>query len=432
MTFLSRRSVAGSSLASISSQAFVLLASHIQRGIDLNSSWSFYTGLQLIFGRGATDRLERIVHQENYRRLLLVSDPILKSLGIVDRVIAPLRKTSAVWSEFNEGEIEPSSDLAESLVQHAIDFQPDAWIAIGGGSNMDLSKIACAAYSHQAAPSDMFGFNNVPGPIAPLICVPTTAGTGSEVSHAAIVKNSSNGLKTPVLSQRVRPLIAVVDPSLTDTCPAKVTADSGIDALTHAIEAYLATAHDHFEEHPEHGLPYEGAHVLGDMYAEKAITLIGQHFQNAVKQPENTSARDGMALAATFAGYAFSNCGVTLVHALEYWTGGKYDCSHGAGNGILLPEVMRFYLPQRAERLTHIGTLLSGTSTGKLEPEAAIDQVIELRRSVGLPQRLSEVGARTEDLAALAKSAAGLERLIALAPRETSESDLLEILQACL
>lgn len=398
----------------------------------MNSSWSFYTGSQLVFGRGAISCLERIIRQGNYQRLLLVSDPVLKNLGIVDRVLAPIRNVSVECTEFNEGEIEPSTDIAMRLVQHAIDFQPDAWIAIGGGSNMDLAKIACAAHSHQSAPSDMFGFNNVPGPIAPLICIPTTAGTGSEVSHAAIVKNSSNGLKTPVLSQRIRPLVAVVDPSLTDTCPAKVAADSGIDALTHAIEAYLATTHEHFEDHPEHGLPYEGAHVLGDIYAEKAIALIGMHLENAVKQPDNTSARDGMALAATLAGCAFSNCGVTLAHALEYWIGGKYDCSHGAGNGILLPEVMRFYLPKRTERLAKIATLLSEDRTAKQDPSAAIEQVMALRRAVGLPQRLSEVGARVEDLAALAKSAAGLERLIALAPRKTSEADLLNILQACL
>ena len=400
--------------------------------MGLNSSWTFYAGSQWVFGRGAINGLERIVHQEKYRRLLVVSDPVLKSLGIVDRVIDLLKRTSAEWSEFNDGEVEPSTDLAERLVRQANEFQPDAWIAVGGGSNMDLAKIVCAAHSHQSTPSDMFGFNCVPGPISPLICIPTTAGTGSEVSHAAIVKNSSSGLKTPVLSQRIRPWIAIVDPSFTDTCPAKVAADSGIDALTHAIEAYLATTHEHFNDDTQLGLPYEGAHVLGDMYSEKAISLIGEHFENAVMQPSNTSARDGMALAATLAGCAFSTCGVTLAHALEYWIGGKYHCAHGTGNGILLPEVMRFYLPERTERLSRIAALLVGDHSGNVEPEAAIEHVVKLRKSVGLPQRLSEVGARAEDLPGLAKSAAGLERLIALAPRVTTESDLLQILHACL
>src|SRR6185369_5955787 len=186
---------------------------------------------------------------------------------------------------------------------------------------------------------------------------PTTAGTGSEVSHAAVLTDKANHIKVSTLSQFLRPALAVVDPALTDGCPKQITADSGIDALTHAIEAYTAVDFDQLNE-PD-GLPvaYEGRHPLGDCLAEKAIALIGQHLVAAVQDGTNKAARDGMALAATLAGLAFSNCGVAVVHALEYPIGGAVHVSHGAGNGLLLPFVMRYNLPVRKPVFAKIAVL---------------------------------------------------------------------------
>lgn len=399
--------------------------------MELSSNWSFYTGNRLSFGRGAVQAFRHILPGLGTPNVLVITDSVLRNAGILDTVLDPIRSTGCQVTVFDEGQVEPSTDLAVRAADAARSSDAEVLVGLGGGSNMDLAKMASVLLAHEVSPVELFDFDAVPGPTAPLICVPTTAGTGSEVSHAAVLKNADNGRKAAVLSQAIRPAIAVVDPSLTDSCPAVVTAASGIDALTHAIEAYLATSSTQFEEDYAHGLPYEGNHPLGDLYAEKAIQLIGQHLREAVHNPGNPQARDGMALAATLAGVAFSNCGVTLAHALEYWIGAKYDCSHGAGNGIVLPEVMRFTLPNRPERLVKIAGLLSGNEPAEHEPEDAFDIVVRLRRDIGLPEKLSQIGAKVEDLKKLSRSAMTLKRLIELTPRPTTHHDLLGILEAC-
>src|SRR5262249_31672756 len=192
---------------------------------------------------------------------------------------------------------------------------------------------------------DYVGDDKIPGPVFPLICVPTTAGTGSEVSAASVLTDTDSKLKVGILSNFLRPAVAIVDPMLTVSCPPKVTADSGIDALTHAIEAYTAVDNESFPLPPGERSVYQGRHPMGEMIAEKAIQLIGKFLRRAVADGKDLEAREGMALGATLAGMAFSNIGVAAVHALEYPVGGAVHCSHGAGNGLLLPYVMRFNLP---------------------------------------------------------------------------------------
>jgi alcohol dehydrogenase class IV len=217
-----------------------------------------------------------------------------------------------------------------------------------------------------------------------------------------------------------------VDPELTLSCPSKLTAESGIDALTHAIEAYLATDYSVLVPDEKGILPYEGMNPMGDLYAEKCIHLVGKHFLAAIHEPENLEARAGMSLAATLGGLAFSNCGVALAHALEYPIGERYKCAHGAGNGIVLPEVMRFLEKARGDRLSKIGELLRVDAL----PETAIEEVSRLRREAGLPECLRDVGAEQSDLNDLAATSASLKRLMDLSPITPSEADLRRILEA--
>ena len=214
--------------------------------------------------------------------------------------------------------------------------------------------------------------------------MPTTSGTGSEVSHAGVLTDTVNHLKVSTLSQFLRPSLAVCDPALTDGCPKQVTADSGIDALTHAIEAYTAIDYAHLEVAHEHdAVAYEGRHPLGMCLAEKAIELIGKHLVEAVTDGSNREARDGMALAATTAGLAFSNCAVALVHALEYPIGEVLHCSHGAGNGLLLPHVMHYNLPERVESFARIAELLGEDIAGLSEQQAAERSIAASSRIAG-------------------------------------------------
>ena len=263
----------------------------------------------------------------------------------------------------------------------------------------------------------------------PLACVPTTAGTGSEVSHAAVLTDVANKIKVSTLSNYLRPALAVVDPGLTMTCPKTVTADSGIDALTHAVEAYVAVDYDQLPE----PTAYEGRFSLADCLAEKAIELIGKHLVVAVQRPEDRVAREGMALAATLAGIAFSNAGLGLVHALEYPLGGTLHCSHGAGNGLLLSHVMRFNLPERVPSMARIAERL-GEPIGGLSPEAAAERAVvaveRIRDAIGIPARIRDLGGKAEQLPEFAKKAFAIKRLLQVNPRVASEADLLGILQA--
>ncbi|QDU96383.1 iron-containing alcohol dehydrogenase [Lignipirellula cremea] len=396
----------------------------------MRTTWNFYSAGQLLFGSGSVRQIGELTQRRQLRRVLVVTDQVLLDVGIVDQVREPLQQAGVEVELFTESCAEPSLQVADAAITAAKSFQPDAIIGLGGGSNMDLAKITAAVCSHGGAPADYFGFDKVPGPVLPLICVPTTAGTGSEVSHAAVLTDEANQIKVSTLSNYLRPALAIVDPLLTLSCPTSVTADSGIDALTHAIEAYTATDFSVLEGTDDGPCAYEGRYPLGDVLAEKAIALVGQHLITAVQEPKNQQAREGMSLAATLAGMAFSNCGVALVHALEYPLGGALHCSHGAGNGLLLPYVMRFNLPERTETFGRIAQLL-GEETGGLAPidaaEKAITAVEKLRQAIGIPARIRDIGGQESQLAGFAQKAFAIKRLLAVNPRRANEADLVSI-----
>jgi alcohol dehydrogenase class IV len=263
--------------------------------------------------------------------------------------------------------------------------------------------------------------------------VPTTAGTGSEVSHAAVLTDTQQKIKVSTLSNFLRPAVALVDPQFTYACPRQITADTGIDALTHAIEAYTATDAGKLETPDGKPCGYEGRFQLGAGIAEQAISLIGKNLVPVVNEPGNQAARDGMALAATLAGIAFSNCGVALVHALEYPLGGALYCSHGAGNGLLLPHVMRFNLPTRVPAFARIAQLLGEDTVGLTElaaAELAITAVDRIRQAIGVPGRIRDIGGREQQLAEFADKAFQIKRLLAVNPRRATRDDLLGIVRA--
>lgn len=397
----------------------------------MRTSWNFHSAGQLAFGRGALTELVPLLARRGLRRVFVVTDQCLAATGLVDQVTAPLRAANLTLELFRGGEPEPALPIALAATKAAEAFKPDCILGLGGGSNMDLAKIVAVLLTHGGHPSKYFGFDKVPGPVIPLICLPTTAGTGSEVSHAAVLTDSDNHIKVSTLSQYLRPSLALVDPALTDSCPAKITADSGIDALTHAIEGYTAVDFDKLNE-PPGPVAYEGRHAIGDCLAEKAIALIGEHLVAAVNDGANQVARDGMALAATLAGLAFSNCGVALVHALEYPLGGAVHVSHGAGNGLLLPFVMRFNLASRQAAFAKIAALLGENTSGltaEVAAERAIAAVEHIRAQIGIPQRLRDLGVHRDQLPELASKAFAIKRLMNTNPRQPTQTDLLQILE---
>ena len=401
----------------------------------MRTTWTFNTAGQLLFGNEAVAQLGDVARKLKIGRVFVVTDRVLVKAGIVDRVSKPLVEAGVAVEIFEGGVPEPPIAVAEECIEVARRFHPDAILGRGGGSNMDLAKIAAVVLTHGGSPRDYVGEEQIPGPIMPVICVPTTAGTGSEVSGSSILTDAERNMKVGILSNYLRPRVAVVDPLLTLSCPAKVTADSGIDALTHAIEAYTAVDNEVFPLPPGERTTYQGRHPMGDMIAEKAIALVGRHLRTAVANGQDLPAREAMALGATLGGMAFSNVGVAVVHALEYPLGGEVHCSHGEGNGLLLPFVMRFNLPARVPQFARIAALLGENVSGLSEiaaAERAIVAVEKLKTDIGIPERLRDLGVTESHLPVFAEKAFAVKRILRVNPRQVTVQDLEGILRSAL
>ncbi len=377
--------------------------------------FSFHSAGSLVFGRGAVAQLGDIARRLNATRVLVVTDTILVKVGVAEQVLAPLRAAGCTVEAFTGCTPEPPVEVIHQAHAAAKEFRPDLLIGLGGGSNMDAAKLVAVLLAHGGNPTDWVGDSRIPGPVFPLVCVPTTAGTGSEVSAAAVFTDTANKMKVSTLSQHLRPLAAVVDPLLTVGCPKQVTADSGIDALTHAIEAFTAVDHAEFVQRPGGATVYQGKNPLADLMATECIRLVGQFLRRAVADGNDLEARDGMAMAGTLGGLAFSNAGVALVHAMEYPVGGAVHVSHGAGNGLLLPYVMRWNREANPRAFEALDQLMT------------VEAVEKLRADVGIPTRLRDLSVTEEMLPGFAAKAFGIKRLARVNPRTPTEADILGI-----
>jgi alcohol dehydrogenase len=412
-------------------------------------TWSFSSAGTLVFGRHAIrhhlrDACERI----GAKRAFIVTDSILVKAGLLAQTTEPLTAGGVAFVTFDKVTPEPAVELVREGIAAARAFNPDVVIGLGGGSNMDTAKLVSLVLAHGGDPTDYTGDCRVPGPVKPLICIPTTAGTGSEVSAAAVFTDTIQQIKVSCLSPFLRPAFALVDPLFTISCPAKVTADSGIDALTHAIEGFTAIENDAFPLPSGEKTVYQGKNPIADLMAQEAITLVGKFLRRAVKDGSDLEARDGMALAATLGGMAFSNSGVALVHAMEYPVGGAVHVSHGAGNGLLLPYVMRFNLPKRLPEFVLIGRALGTehfTGVDRVETplrtigqlnlekiaETTIRAIEQLRVDIGIPSRLRDIGVKEEMLPGFASKAFAIKRLMRVNPRmPQNENEILDIYRA--
>ena len=401
----------------------------------MRTTWTFHAAGQLLFGRGAAGQLGDCAGRLGARRVLVITDRSLVEAGVVEPIRESLAKADITVELFDGGAPEPPVTCVEEAVAAANAFQPDVLLGLGGGSNMDIAKGAAVVLAHGGAIADYAGDQVVPGPVFPLILVPTTAGTGSEVTAAAVLADPERGSKFGILSNHLRPQLAVVDPLLTVSCPPHVTAASGIDALTHAVEAFTAIDNEEFPLPVGERTVYQGRYPLADVLADQAITLVGRHLRNAVSDGNNLEAREGMALAATVAGMAFSNTGVALVHALEYALNKVAHTPHGLGCGLLLPFVMRFNAPARPQQMRRIAELLGEDVSGKDDESAsqsAAAAVDKLKADIGIPPRLSDVGVRAEHLPEMAELAASVKRILRVNPRNVTVQDTQSVLESAL
>ncbi|HAA49905.1 MAG TPA: alcohol dehydrogenase [Planctomycetaceae bacterium] len=401
----------------------------------MRTTWTFHSAGRIVFGIDAVESLgdHLLELTEESSRVLIVTDPALVDAGVCERVREALRESGIESTVFDGGCPEPPLELAMTCAESARAAGAGWLLGLGGGSNMDLAKVTACVLAHGGHPRDYLGDCVVPGPVFPLACVPTTAGTGSEVTAASVLSDPERGIKVAVLSDFLRPRLSVVDPRLTVSCPQHVTADSGIDALTHAVEAFTAVDNEQFPLPSGERSVYQGRFVLTDLTAGKAIELVGQFLRRAVEDGEDLEAREGMSLAALLAGIGFSNSGVAAVHALEYPLGSAVKTSHGRGNGLLLPYVMDFNRQADPDTFAMVAALL-GTEIDGLTDDAAaaagVAAVETLKADIGIPARLRDVGVVREQLPEFAEIASGLVRILRVNTREASREDLESILNA--
>jgi alcohol dehydrogenase class IV len=392
-----------------------------------NPVWGFSTAGRIFFGWGAVNVLRNVAHEFGPRVLLCTDENMVKA-GVCETVVSQLTYGKADVKIFDGGRPEVDRQTIERAAAAAQAYAPDVVVGLGGGSNLDLSKAVAILLKYPGPLPTYYGENNVPGPIAPVVAVPTTAGTGSEVSPVAVVRDPERAIKVGIASRALIPKWAIVDPGLTVSCPASVTAHSGMDALAHAIESFCAKVRTDCSPNAI----FVGKNPMSDVLATKAIRAISRSLPTAVAQPKDQAAREEMALASLLAGMAFSAAGTAAVHALQYPVGEATHTPHGLGNAVLLPTVMRNIAPSRIPEMAFIARSLDPTLNSKPDSEAASQAaslVEELGAKVGIPKGLHALGVKKEQLPQLSQMASTVRRLLDNSPVPFDESDLLRLLE---
>jgi len=370
----------------------------------------------ILSGPGSATQVGRQARALGAQRVLLVSDATLAKIGLADEVVNLLVGAGLVVDMFAEVEPEPLIDTASRCGEVARQGKYDLVVGLGGGSAIDVAKTAALLAKNTDALDGYFGLDKVGQAGLPTILMPTTSGTGSEVTPN-IVLTQSDGKKAGIVSQYVIARVAIVDPEMVLSAPPSVTAASGVDALTHAIEAYLSTL----------------ATPLTDTLALQAIALVGQHLRRAVAQGNDLEARDGMAYGSLIAGLSFANAKLGVVHAVAMALGGQFHVAHGVANALILPYGMAFNLPSAQDRLAEIARALGEDVAGLSIEQAAgtaVKAVEQLVEDVGLPRTLAQVGAATDAaIESLAAEAITNERLLATNPRTADQEDLRSLLE---
>ncbi|WP_312796599.1 iron-containing alcohol dehydrogenase [Tianweitania sp.] len=388
---------------------------------------------QLLFGVGQRRALGRVASALG-RSVLLCTDKRIAELPLLAEIIADLKAFDLNVAVFDATEPELPLHGIEQCVEAYADFKPDVVIGLGGGSCLDLAKLVSLLLSHPGRLSDYYGEYKVPGPIRPVIAVPTTSGTGSEVTPVAVLADPDRAMKVGISSPYLIPHTAICDPELTLSCPPGLTAISGADALAHAIEAFAAVAR---KAEPDLAMTrvFVGKNGLSDHYALQAIKLIFEHLEQAVAQGDDLNARSAVMLASTYAGLAFGSAGTAAAHAIQYPVGARTHTAHGLGVGVLLPHTMDFNLCDAAADYAEIARAIgaaSSTDADEHAAKAAIEAVRSLFGSIGIPSNLRAIGVEEADLSAMADLAMNAARLVENNPAALNPTAIRSILDRAL
>ena len=383
-------------------------------------AFAFSTVPQLISELGATRKLGELLSQRfpAARRALLVTDPGFLKTGLVDAPLASLQAAGLHVRVYSDVVADPPEQVVLDAVAIARADETDIVIGLGGGSSMDVAKLIAVLADDTQQLGAIYGIGNVRGDRLPLVQIPTTAGTGSEVTNIAIVTTGAT-TKMGVVAPQLYADLAVLDAELTLGLPAMVTAATGIDAMVHAIEAYTSR----HKKNP-----------LSDMLARQALGLLSANLIHACENGRNLAARQAMLLGAMLAGQAFSNAPVAAVHALAYPIGGIFHVPHGLSNSLVLPHVLRFNAPEAAGLYAELAAIVVPLASGSAEAraEALVIAMQQIAIITGIERTLQQVGIQEADLDRLADEAMQQTRLLGNNPRPLTRSDARAIYAAAL
>ena len=366
---------------------------------------------KIVFGTGCIQTLVEDYKKMGLQRLFVLTAPPIRPL--IEDTLAELKSAGVNIEVFQNIVAEPTVNDFKKILEVARQFKADSVVGVGGGSVLDVTKLIAAFINSDQQVEDCFGTGFIKQKGLWFACLPTTAGTGSEVSPNAILLDERDHLKKGIVSPFLIADVAYVDPKLTWTVPAKVTADTGMDALTHCIEAYTN----------------KFAHPSVDIYALQGIRLIAANLEKAVKNGQDQEAREALAFGSLYGGLCLGPVNTAAVHALSYPLGGEFHIPHGLSNAILLPSVMKFNMPANIKRHAEVAIAL-GCQPGKNDEETAqrgVDFIYQLADAVGIPKKLTDLGIPQTAVDGMAKAAMQVQRLLKNNPREVTEQDARDI-----
>jgi len=380
----------------------------------MHKIFSFTGARKIVFGNGSFQQLPEQIRELQAKRPLIVLDKQLAATGMKDQVSELLKKSGMDGQIFDKVDPEPKISLADDGAKLALKAKCDLVVGIGGGSAMDVAKAIAVLAANKGKAVDYLGLNKVPGPGLPKIMVPTTSGTGSEVTFTSVFVRPDLKKKEGMNSPFLFPDLALLDPLLTVSLPPGPTASTGIDALCHAIESYTSI----------------NASPMSELLSLEAIALIAENLRTAVHEGGNIAAREKMLLGSLYAGLGLANAGVTAVHSLSYPLGGKYGIPHGLANTVLLPHVMSYNISGAQEKFVDIAEAMGEMVEGAPLREAAylaVEAVNALVEDCGIQTNLEDLGISEDDFEEMAKIALTVARPLANNPRQVTLEDAVAI-----
>ena len=375
-------------------------------------NFTFDTAPNIIFQSGASTNLGDLV-KGRFARPVLLTDKGLIDAGLVQPALDSLKKANLDALLFDDIAADPPAAKVNQAVDAARAHNADGVIALGGGSSMDTAKIVAVLLRSEQSLEEIYGLNQVTGTRAPLVCLPTTAGTGSEVTSISVI-TTEDDTKVAVVDNALYPDLAILDPDLTMGLPRHVTAATGIDAMVHAIEAYTNI----HRKNP-----------MSDGLVREALRLLSSNIVQACDKPDDKAARENMLLGAMLAGQAFANSPVGAVHALAYPLGGIFHVPHGLSNSLMLEPVLRFNAPNAAAQYGELASVISKDASGddNTRCDHFIKRIVQLVEDTGVERRLTQLGISHNDIPRMAEDAMKGQRVLQNNPRVVTYEDAVQM-----